>query len=47
MIMLKNAIIAFVDTDLDGCLSYASLTALIPSLLGMLVYKNLISRCHK
>ena len=40
-IRLRNMIITFVDTDLDGCLSEASLTALIPSLLRILVYKDL------
>ena len=39
----RNVIITFIDTFLDGCLSQASLTALIPSLLGMLVYKDLTS----
>ena len=36
MIRLRNVIITFIDTVLDGFL----LKALIPSLLGMLVYKD-------
>ena len=42
-IRLRNVIITFVDTDLDGCLSSASQTALICLLLGMLVYKDFTS----
>ena len=42
-IRLRNVIIIFGDTILDGCLSKASLTASIPSLLRMLVYKDLTS----
>ena len=42
-ISLRNVIITFANTVLDECLSRASLTALIPSLLEMLVYKDLTS----
>ena len=42
-ISLRNVIITFADTVSDGCLSWASLTALIPSLLEMTVYKDLTS----
>ena len=40
-IRLRNVIFTFVDTDLDERLSKAPLAALIPSLLGMLVYTDL------
>ena len=43
MIRLRNIIVTFFDTVVDGCLSLASLTTLIPSLLGMLVYKDFTS----